>query len=37
MKIKRLFLLIGIFVMMVVFYNTFIKDEHPTNALIPIK
>ncbi|PFI96677.1 peptide ABC transporter ATP-binding protein [Bacillus cereus] len=37
MKIKRLFLILGVLAMMFVFYNTFIKDEPQTEALTPIK
>lgn len=37
MKIKRLFLVLGVLAMMFVFYNTFIKDERQTDALTPIK
>lgn len=37
MKIKRLFLVLGVLAMMFVFYNTFIKDESQTDALTPIK
>ncbi|HDR6277301.1 TPA: peptide ABC transporter ATP-binding protein [Bacillus cereus] len=37
MKIKRLFLVLGVLAMMFVFYNTFIKDEPQTDALTPIK
>ncbi|KXY45537.1 peptide ABC transporter ATP-binding protein [Bacillus toyonensis] len=37
MKIKRLFLLLGFLAMMFIFYNTFIKYKHQTNALTPIK
>ncbi|MGQ0513900.1 peptide ABC transporter ATP-binding protein, partial [Bacillus sp. D-CC] len=33
MKIKRLFLVLGVLAMMFVFYNTFIKDEPQTDAL----
>nr|WP_240369325.1 hypothetical protein [Bacillus wiedmannii]MCX3317395.1 hypothetical protein [Bacillus wiedmannii] len=37
MKIKRLFLVLGVLAMMFVFYNTFIKDEPQTDALTLIK
>lgn len=37
MKIKILFLVLGVLAMTFVFYNTFIKDEPQTDALTPIK
>ena len=37
MKIKRLFLMLGVLAMMFVFYNAFIKGEPQTEALTPIK
>ncbi|MET3202799.1 UNVERIFIED_ORG: uncharacterized membrane protein YobD (UPF0266 family) [Bacillus proteolyticus] len=37
MKIKRLFLVLGVLAMVFVLYNTFIKDEPQTDALTSIK